>query len=84
VTSSEAFEELCEKGRCALAFLPDLRDSMKEGRERYLDLLVNVAKRHRAATIGWLSAGAQPEWEAKYGLTFGFPALVYLRKVSDV
>jgi len=83
LTSQDLFDETCGNKRiCVLAALPNLLDSMKAGREAYIQTLIDVTKKMRGQPFSffWYEGGAQPKVESAFELTFGFPALVAVSK----
>ncbi|XP_078481736.1 protein disulfide-isomerase A6-like [Ciona intestinalis] len=87
LVSQEVFDENCGTHLCILAFLPDIADDGKDGRNRYIDLLKSLGDRFKKQRWGWawLPANANPELEKslKVGGS-GYPALVALNKKKDV
>ena len=68
----EQWTSLCEakKGSlCALAFLPHILDSGKDGRNAYIETLVSVAKKTRPLPFHfvWSEGAAQPALEESLG-----------------
>lgn len=82
ITSQEEFDEICED-KCALVFLPHILDGGKSERDIFIETIKAAQKDSRHIHFGWLQAGSQPTWESTYGLQFGFPAILYLRKHED-
>uniref|UniRef100_A0A7S2V150 protein disulfide-isomerase n=1 Tax=Fibrocapsa japonica TaxID=94617 RepID=A0A7S2V150_9STRA len=83
LTKQKEFDSACSGKRiCVLAALPHILDSGKSGRNEYIEMLINVAKKLRGKPISlfWFEGGMQVELEASFGLTFGFPALVAVNK----
>lgn len=81
LTSQAVFDATCgAKQRCTIAFLPDIRDTGKAGREALIEGLKEVQKGTRRVPVVWAAAGSQPAWEEHYDLAgAGFPAVVTLR-----
>lgn len=63
---------------CVMAFLPNIYDSNAKERNKYLDILKQVAKKNRKHSFEWfwLSAGDQLDMERELSLGFGFPAVI--------
>ncbi|CAK9009930.1 Protein disulfide-isomerase A6 [Durusdinium trenchii] len=80
LTSQEEFDQVCEGGKCVIAFLPHLLDTGAGQRQALIDVLEDAQRGARHLGFGWVEAGAQVEWEAAYGLEFGFPAVLLLRE----
>jgi protein disulfide-isomerase A6 len=84
VVSQESLDEVCSptKGTCILGFLPHILDSGKAGREEYVSTMISLVKKSRGAPLsfGWVEAGSQPAIEALFGMTFGFPAAIALKR----
>ncbi|KAH6785263.1 hypothetical protein C2S51_037718 [Perilla frutescens var. frutescens] len=82
LTSKDVLEEKCGSAAiCFVAFLPDVLDSKAEGRNKYLDLLLLVAKKFRKSPYSylWAGAGKQPNLEKLVGVGgYGYPAFVAL------
>ncbi|KAK3022014.1 hypothetical protein RJ639_045175 [Escallonia herrerae] len=76
LTGQDVMEEKCGPAAiCFVAFLPDILDSMADGRNKYLELLFFV----------WAAAGKQPELEKHVGVGgYGYPALVALNVKKGV
>jgi protein disulfide-isomerase A6 len=85
LTSQAHFDELCARdGKCVLAILPDIRDSGKAGRDQLIEQVREAQRSARHVAFAWLAAGSQPKLEAAYHLSFGFPAVLYLREHAGV
>jgi len=80
ITSQADFDELCEESKCVLMFVPDLYDTGKAGRDELIAALEDAQRNARHIKFGWLAAGSQPQFEEAYHLSFGFPAVLYLRR----
>ncbi|CAK9259751.1 unnamed protein product [Sphagnum jensenii] len=66
---------------CFVTFLPDILDSKKEGRNKYIEVLHTVAEKFKrnAYRYVWAAAGKQPELEKAVGVGgYGYPAMVAL------
>jgi len=69
LTSQDLFDETCGNKRiCVLAALPNLLDSMKAGREAYIQTLIDVTKKMRGQPFSffWYEGGAQPKFESAF------------------
>lgn len=86
----ETFKQSCDKGGtiCVLAFLPNIRDTGKDGREDIVKKVKEVAKKAQGPYVyGWVAAGAQPGLEKQFDMMAGFPAIALLnygKKVYSV
>ena len=70
---------------CILAFLPDIYDSGKDGRNAYLETFGGVAnKNRRLFNYMWAAGGSQPALEEQLGLTFGFPAVAAVHRGKNL
>jgi protein disulfide-isomerase A6 len=69
-----------------MAFLPNIYDSNKVERKRYLDILMTIAKKNRKQSFKWfwLQAGDQLPLEESLSLGFGFPAVVAYSPVKKL
>ena len=65
-------------GICVIAFLPNIADSSKEERNRYLSALKNASKSVRGKPLYfiWAQGGDNADFEDKLHLGFGYPAVV--------
>jgi protein disulfide-isomerase A6 len=80
LTNPEMYSEECEKSgkTCIITFLPNLLDSTAEERNQYLDTV------KKASTVGrgkpmiflWAQGGDFFDYEEKFGLSFGYPAVL--------
>ena len=63
-----------------MAFLPDIRDTMKSGRLDLIKMMKGVATRARGAsyTFFWLAAGQHENLERLLDLRAGFPTVAVL------
>ena len=62
-----------------LTFLPDIRDTGKEGREAIIQKVKNVAKRSQGPFVfNWVSANSQSEFERVFEMQAGFPAIALM------
>lgn len=61
----------------------DLRDSGKEQREKYIEVLKKAQVKARHVPFTWVAQNNQPEFEKLYRLEFGFPALVYMKRAGE-
>eukprot|EP01067_Filipodium_phascolosomae_P009137 Filipodium_phascolosomae@DN8065_c0_g1_i1.p1 len=83
--SQEQFEAQCEKGVCAIAFLPHLLDCQSACRNNYLKDLIGSFKRSRAPVhVFWSQGGDQFALEEQLRLGFGFPALIAINKEKKI
>ena len=76
-----AFKSACDKAGkiCVLTFLPDIRDTGKEGREAIIQKVKNVAKRSQGPFVfNWVSANSQSEFESVFEMQAGFPAIALM------
>lgn len=69
---------------CRHALMPHSPASGKAERNKYVDTLKAVAKLRRRDPFAflWVEAGAQSEMEKALDLTFGFPAVIAVRRRS--
>jgi len=78
--SSDVWDEECDAGTtCLLSFLPHILDSQAKGRNKYLNVLKDVAEKQKVKpfTYVWAEAGSQPDLEQSVGVGgSGYPALV--------
>ena len=81
-----AVPQVCTDDKvCILAFLPDIYDSGKEGRNAYLETFGGVAnKNRRLFNYMWAAGGSQPALEEQLGLTFGFPAVAAVHRGKNL
>lgn len=88
LTSESVFQSTCSGANklCVIMFVPHILDSLAAGRNKYLDILTNVAKSHRGGPFqfAWSEGGAQGQMEQKMGLTFGYPAAVVVSAEKKV
>lgn len=65
LTSEAVLQEQCANELCLVAFLPHILDSGAEGRQAYLSLLANEAKKAKKQNMGfvWSEATSQQEFE---------------------
>jgi len=82
LNSVAALEDTCKEDKvCIIAFLPDIYDTGKDGRNAYLQTFGEVAnKNRRLFNYMWSAGGTQPELEEQLGLTFGFPAVAAIHR----
>jgi protein disulfide-isomerase A6 len=82
LVDASGFEKQCKDTKvCIVAFLPDIYDTGKDGRNAYLDTFSEVAtKNRRLFHYMWTEGGSQPDLEAQLGLTFGFPAIAAIHR----
>ena len=61
-----------------MAFLTNIYESNAVERNRYIEQIQAAAKKHRSKPFRffWLQAGDQLDLQEKFGLGFGFPALL--------
>lgn len=82
LTGPDVMEEKCGSAAiCFVAFLPDILDSKAEGRNKYLEMLLSVAKKFKRNPYSyvWTSAGKQADLENQVGVGgYGYPALIAL------
>lgn len=82
LTGPDVMEEKCGSAAiCFVAFLPDILDSMAEGRNKYLEMMLSVAEKFKRSPYSfvWAAAGKQPNLEKKLGVGgYGYPAMVAL------
>ncbi|XP_012486403.1 protein disulfide-isomerase like 2-2 isoform X2 [Gossypium raimondii] len=82
VIGPDVMEDKCGSAAiCFVAFLPDILDSKAEGRNKYLEMLLSVAKKFKRNPYSyvWAAAGKQPDLEKCVGIGgYGYPALVAL------
>ena len=77
--SAEVLDEKCSGQLCIIAFLPDIMDSGKDGRNEYIELMVKLGDRFKKQKWGWCwaSALAQPELEKALQVGgFGYPVCI--------
>lgn len=79
-TSQEVVEEACkDKQLCIVSFLPHILDCQSKCRNKYIDLLKELADKYKKNSWGWVWAEAaqQPEMEEAFGVGgFGYPAMI--------
>lgn len=80
LVSEKVLTETCQDAVCILVFLPHIYDSSANERNRYIDVLSDVAKGYRGQPIRflWVQAGDFYKLETMIGLGFGFPSVVAL------
>ncbi|KAL8140479.1 hypothetical protein V2J09_006500 [Rumex salicifolius] len=82
VTGPDVMEEKCGSAAiCFVSFLPDILDSMADGRNKYLDMLLSTAEKFKRQPYSfvWSAAGKQPDLETRVGVGgYGYPAMVAL------
>lgn len=80
LTTDELFKKTCEKEVCILVFLPHIFDSSANERNKYLDVVVQAAKKSRGKPLKfiWAQAGDFYKLEQTLGLGSGYPAVVGL------
>ena len=81
LNDEKAFKKACDKAGkiCVLTFLPDIRDTGKDGREEIIQKIKNVAKRSQGPFIfNWVAANSQPGFEKAFEMQAGFPAIALM------
>ena len=79
VVSAEVLEEKCGGQLCIIAFLPDIRDSGKKGRNGYLELMTKMGERFKKQKWGWGWASALAQEKLEKALQvggFGYPVII--------
>lgn len=80
MANNQIFEDYCinHNGLCFVAFLPDVRDSGEEKRKEYLGDLKHISENSIAHPFNflWVQGGNNFDFEEKFQLGFGFPALI--------
>ena len=77
----ESFKECTEKQLCTVAFLPHILDSGAAERNKYIDILKEMAAKYKNRPFGWLwtEGAVQTKLEEAVDVGgFGYPALVTL------
>lgn len=67
-TLFEIFIIVFRKLKCVLVFVPDIYDTMKEGRLKYLQTVNALQRKMKHLTFAWIAAGAQPKLEQLFNL----------------
>ncbi|XP_077990801.1 protein disulfide-isomerase A6-like [Glandiceps talaboti] len=79
IVEEKVLEEACSKHQlCVISILPHILDTGAAGRNKYLDLLRDMADRYKKKMWGWVwaEAVAQPDIEDALGIGgFGYPAM---------
>eukprot|EP00567_Pseudictyota_dubia_P011984 CAMPEP_0197459156 /NCGR_PEP_ID=MMETSP1175-20131217/50601_1 /TAXON_ID=1003142 /ORGANISM="Triceratium dubium, Strain CCMP147" /LENGTH=447 /DNA_ID=CAMNT_0042993945 /DNA_START=58 /DNA_END=1401 /DNA_ORIENTATION=+ len=82
LTGPDVLKESCDGTNrlCVLVALPHILDSGAEGRNKYRDMIANVAKTFRGTSFNfiWFEGSSQLDLEEKLELTFGYPAVAAL------
>ena len=68
---------------CLINVASDIRDSGKEQREKYIEVLKKAQVKARHVPFAWTAQNNQPEMEKLYRLEFGFPTMVYMKRAGD-
>lgn len=90
VYNTATYQDKCKGGSliCAIAFLPLVEDSKAEGRNKYIETLLeiqkNLSKRLLDTQIIWMGAQTQPELEKVFGVDSNYPALIVVSNTKDV
>ena len=69
-------DQKCGGQLCIIAFLPDIMDSGKDGRNEYIELMAKLGERFKKQKWGWCWAAAlaQPDLEKALQVGgFGYP-----------
>ncbi|XP_070533152.1 protein disulfide-isomerase A6-like [Ptychodera flava] len=79
LVGEQVLKDACEKHQlCVISILPHILDTGAAGRNKYLDLLRDMADRYKKKMWGWVwaEAGAQSAVEESLGIGgFGYPAM---------
>ncbi|XP_071950978.1 protein disulfide-isomerase A6 homolog [Antedon mediterranea] len=78
ITSQEVMDKATANPLCVISVLPDILDTGAAGRNKYLDILRDVADQYKKKGWGWVwtSPGQQTALEDSLGMGgFGYPAL---------
>jgi len=82
LTGPDVLEQNCAGANriCVLVALPHILDSGAEGRNKYRQMIANVAKNFRGSAFNfiWFEGSSQLDLEKKLELTFGYPAVAAL------
>lgn len=75
------------KQLCFVTFLPNILDSMADGRKKYIEILKKAADKFKDGNFGhmWVEGGKQPDLEANFGVGgYGYPAMVAFRPTKKL
>jgi len=87
VVNQNVLDEKCTKGICILAFLPDIYDGGKADRNRFINMLTELANKFKKQKWGWAwsAAARQPDLESALNVGgSGYPMLVAMNLRKEV
>lgn len=79
IVNQEVLDEKCTKGICILAFLPDIYEGGKTERNRYINMLTELADKFKKQKWGWGWSAAARQSDLEKTLNVGgsgYPMLV--------
>jgi len=87
IVSQDVLDEKCTKGICILGFLPDIYDGGKAERNRYVNMMTDLADKFKKQKWGWGWSAAASQSDLEKTLSVGgsgYPMLVAMNLRKEV